>query len=57
MPTTMITEPITTARATRNERLDIAGARPYSRAVACVEPRLEDQRSGLLIDHVLALGA
>src|SRR5258705_8395730 len=52
--TTRITEPITTARATRNERFDIGGTRLLAGALG-VEPGLENERSGLLIDHLLAL--
>ena len=54
MPTTKITEPMTTARATRTERFDIGGMTLLARALG-VEPRLENERGCLLIDHLLAL--
>src|SRR3954470_1179256 len=54
--TTIRTEPITTARATRNDRFDIrAPTLPLLLLpLLQVEPRLEDQRGRLLIDHALA---
>src|SRR5688572_11919578 len=56
MATNSTTEPITTARATRNERFDIGELTLLAGAVR-VEPRLENERGGLLIDHLLAFVA
>src|SRR5690242_831534 len=51
---TISSEPTTTASAVRHERFDIGGA-TLLRAPLAVEPALQDQRGGLLVDHALAL--
>src|SRR5665647_1051122 len=52
---TITSEPITTASAVRNERLDIA--RTLTGPAVHVEPPLEDETRSLLIDDALALCA
>ena len=54
-PTTSTTDPITTASATLNDRLDICRLGPLY--PASIEPGLQDERRGLLIDHGAPLRA